>query len=220
VNAKDSRLWHATEVRAEPPASQRAMMSVIEVREKLEAAHDRLQATNEEREARALDGMLERGETPNRRSLARLRTDGAALEEEIKDLQAALRGAEKYLDQARQRAAKSARRDAAQKVLESSQEMFEAAQLFSECATALVVRGRRYLDLVDQAHRAGFGASKALVAANLRRSLSGALHALDMHLGDLQPPSSRIELGTLLASYAQRVADEAQRVLDEGEEAA
>src|SRR5213595_1232176 len=79
MNQRDTRIWNTPAVQAEPHGSQRAMKTAVELREKLESAQARLRAIDEERAGRAFDGMLENGASPNRRSLEKLRADGAAV---------------------------------------------------------------------------------------------------------------------------------------------
>src|SRR5207302_644612 len=102
----------------------------------------------------------------------------------------------------------------AERAIALSQQMAAAGQLAAEAAIAMVARIGRYMDLVGEVHRLGHGISPALVQANMRRALGSALHPLG--IGELQPPSQRVELGVLLADYAARAEAAARRVLGEG----
>jgi hypothetical protein len=157
------------------------------------------------------------GGRADRAQLSKLHQEIAAITSEQESFRAAIVAQQARISAARVFEADRERRAAAEEAVSISSEMFDQAQLCGECVTALVARVRRFQELADQAHRRGFGASPALIAANLRRALGNSLHALG--LGDLVPVSQRAEPGSLLANYAARVAEDARRELGESEAA-
>jgi len=216
LNALEKQLFERGDVQAEPFTVRRALVTLLELQGRLSDAEQRLSGIRADRDQSAYNAVAAPKGAPVSRHMEALRRAAAEVEQEKFDLQAAIRTAEEKVAAARERAEGLQRRADAERANELAGELDQLGVLAGEALIAVVTRIRNYQDVAAQCHRLGFGASPALIAANLKRSVSASLHAIG--LGDLVPVSQRVEPGTLLAGYAQRVRDEASRALEDDEE--
>jgi hypothetical protein len=198
---------------------KKAQQQLTSLRNKRLGADQRRSDLERDRETIALS-VHGAGDKANRQRLTQINLEIATHASELASIDSAIVAGTAALATANAAAERAAQCADAESVIALCAQMREAGQLASEATTAMIARIGRYMSLVVEVHRLGHGVNPHLVTVNLRRSMGSALHPLG--IGELQPPSQRVELGTLLQDYAARAEAAARRVLGEGanEEAA
>ena len=220
MNQRDTRIWNTPAVQAEPHGSQRAMKTAVELREKLESAQARLRAIDEERAGRAFDGMLENGASPNRRSLEKLRADGAAVAEEIRDIESAIATAQQRLEDARSRARRSAAEDDARHVLELAESLRAAGVGCADALGSFSIRYSEFRDILTELHKHGYAPRPELARLASERALGSALSPLKLSPTGALQASQRVTMSAIAEQYATSAITQAKRVIGETKEAA
>jgi hypothetical protein len=210
------------EVADEPIGSRRAAAALAELRQKLRGAQERLAEIDAERERRAFDGMLERGGTPNRRSLDKLRSDGRLIEDEIKDLTIAVQVGEQRLASARAAAAETAAIQEARYVVdEVCGTLRSEASAAGDALIALRQHVEKILKAANELRARNYGPPTRSIELQIARAITTSLIGLRVTDGGFLAPSSRVTMPALAESICQSVEGTARRVIggDQGEAA-
>lgn len=213
MSAIDDRLHSLPRIQAEPPASRRAMATVVELEEKLTTAQDRLEAIRLERDQYSFDAATTRGQSPARRHLEKLLAEHSAIEGEILVLQSALKTAELRLADARARSKQSAAVDEANRAIELCATLRAEGMACGDALTSLGIHYRGFEKAMDELRRLGYGpAQSRLAKLAVERAIGTALAGLNLSPTPALSPGQRTSMAAVAESYAASAETTARRV--------